>query len=285
MSILDESVRDIDRMKKGIENLKIEVAVKTPEGTTASLDDIKLEREALRGELRVERISIDAMQNKIDEETERIETICIKAKAKEGKPCKPNKAQAELEELKRMDAEIVRLCKELDALSRLNLAEEIQKIKRKLQESNEEMKKIIAAIDEKTYQIDSLKKEVMNQDMIERDYLDNRDLMKLKDETTSLKQGLDALMQSIGDMDAPNVAQERNKLLEQRDAIQSTKSQTTGQIARIGESEQSFEKELDRSEFKNAVKNYLKTYSESVVLKKMISDILTNTAMPSSGRS
>lgn len=334
MSILDESVRDIDRMKKGIENLKIEVAVKTPEGTTASLDDIKLEREALRGELRVERISIDAMQNKIDEETERLNNLhqrynqmkekkiqlqesvqsldqkkakelelgekiasCqremdetenklgpvkqnliteekSKAKAKEENRANLNKAQAELEELKRMDAEIVRLCKELDALSRLNLAEEIQKIKRKLQESNEEMKKIIAAIDEKTYQIDSLKKEVMNQDMIERDYLDNRDLMKLKDETTSLKQGLDALMQSIGDMDAPNVAQERNKLLEQRDAIQSTKSQTTGQIAELENQSKALKKELDRSEFKNAVKNYLKTYSESVVLKKMISDIL-----------
>lgn len=133
---------------------------------------------------------------------------------------------------------------------------------------------MIAGIDEKASQIDSLKKEVMNQDMIERDYLDNRDLMKLKDETDTLKQNLDALMQSIGDMDAPNVAQERNKLLEQRDTIQAKKSQTTGQIAELENQSKALKKELDRPEFKNAVKNYLKTYSESVVLKKIISDIL-----------
>lgn len=202
MSILDESVRDLERMKKGIDSLKIEVAEKTPEGTTASLEDIKLEREALRGELRSERVSIETMQNKIDEETERLNnlhqrynqmkekkiqlqesvqsldqkkakeielgekiTTCqremdeteqklgpvkqnlsteekAKAKAKDENRVKLNKAQAVLEELKRMDAELGRLGRELDALARLNLAEEIQKMKHKLQETNEEMKKV-----------------------------------------------------------------------------------------------------------------------------------------------
>ncbi|XP_062536065.1 DNA repair protein RAD50 [Armigeres subalbatus] len=334
MSILDESVRDIERMTKGIENLKAEVAQKTPAGTIASIEDIKLEREALRAELRSERISIDTMQNKIDEETDRLNNLhqrynqmkekkiqlqesvqsLDQKKAKEvelsGKitscqkemdeteikldPIKQNlvkeeeaktkgkhenrnkliKAQTELEKLKRMDAEIVRLGKELEALARLNLADEIQKLKRKLQDTSDEIKKIVTDIEEKSSQIDTLKKEVMNQDMIERDYLDNRDLMKLKTETASLKESLDALMRSIGDMDAPNIAHERSKLLEQRDAIQAKKSQTTGQIAELENQSKALKKELDRPEFKNAVKNYLKTYSESVVLKKIISDII-----------
>ncbi|XP_065074553.1 DNA repair protein RAD50 [Ochlerotatus camptorhynchus] len=334
MSILDESARDLERMTKGIETLKAELAEKTPEGTSASLEDMKLEREAVRGELRSERISIDALQNKIDEETERLNnlhqrynqmkekkialqesvqsldqkkakevelgekiTTCqremdetehklgpvkqsllkeedAKVKIKNENRVKLNKAQIELEEIKRMEAEIGRLGKELQTLSRLNLADEIQKMKRKLQETSEEMKQVTAGIEEKSALIDLLKKDIMNQDMMERDYLDNRDLMKLQTETSTLKENFDALMQSIGDMDAPNVVQERNKLLEQRDTIQAKKSQTTGQIAELENQGKALKKELDRSEFKNAVKNYLKTYSESVVLKKIISDIL-----------
>ncbi|XP_058812311.1 DNA repair protein RAD50 [Topomyia yanbarensis] len=334
MSILDESAKDLERGRKSVADLKQELTEKTPQGTSSSLEDLKLEREALRGELRSERNLIDALQNKIDEETERLNSlhqrfnqmkekkiqlqesvqsldqkkakevelgekiaVCqremdeserklgpirkdlakeedAKVKGKEERRVKMGKAQQVLEQLKRMDGEIVRLGKELEALAKLNLIDEIQKMKRKLSETNDEMKKITAGIEEANVLIDNLKKEISNQDMIERDFLDNRDLKKISAETEVLKEKLDALMRSIGDLNAPNIAQERNKLLEQRDTIQAKKSEITGQINELESQVRALRKEMERPEFKNAVSNYLKTYSESVVLKKIVSDIL-----------
>ncbi|XP_053688299.1 DNA repair protein RAD50 [Sabethes cyaneus] len=334
MSILDESAKDLERMKKGIAELKQELAERMPQGSNSSLEDLKLEREAVRAELRNERNAVDALQTKIDEETERLNGLhqrynqmkekkiklqesiqsldqkkakevelgakiiaCqkemdeaerklgpvrqnltkeedTKNKTKEENRVKVNKAQISLEQLKRMDGEIGRLGKELEALEKLNLADEIQKLKRKLQETSEDMKKINKSIDETSAQIDALKKEISNQDMLERDFLDNRDLKKLTAETEVLQDKLSTLMRSIGDLDAPNISKERNKLLEQRDAIQAKKSEITGQMAELENQARALKKELERSEFKHAVQNYLKTFSESVVLRKLISDIL-----------
>ncbi|KAL1376629.1 hypothetical protein pipiens_004343 [Culex pipiens pipiens] len=335
MSILDESARDLDRMRKGVAELRQELADKTPGGgSAASLDDMKLEREVLRGELRAERNSIDEMQNRIDSETERLHGLhqrfnqmkekkiqlqesvqsldtkkakevelgekivaCksemedaerrlgpvraslakeeeAKVKAKGENRVKLGKAQSELEGLKRMEGEIVRLGRELDQLARLNLTDEIAKMKRKLQEVTDDIKKVAASIEEKSTKIDTLKKEISNQDLIERDFLDNRDLKKLTAETEILQEKLDTLLRSIGDLDAPNVVQERNKLLEQRDSIQAKRSEITGQIAELENQLKALRKELDRPEFRNAVANFHKTFAESVVLKKIISDIL-----------
>uniref|UniRef100_A0A1Q3F5U9 DNA repair protein RAD50 n=1 Tax=Culex tarsalis TaxID=7177 RepID=A0A1Q3F5U9_CULTA len=334
MSILDESARDLDRMRKGVAELRQELAAKTPGGGEGSLEDMKLEREALRGELRAERNSIDEMQNRIDSETERLNGLharfnqmkekkiqlqesvqsldqkkakevelgekivaCqaekdeaerrlgpvrasltkeeeAKRKAKNENRAKLSKAQTELEGLKRMEGEIMRLGRELEQLSRLNLADEITKMKRKLQEVSDDIKKVAVSIEEKSTKIDTLKKEISNQDLIERDFLDNRDLKKLCAETEVLQEKLDALLRSIGDLDAPNVGQEHNKLIEQRDAIQAKRSEITGQIAELENQLKALRKELDRAEFRNAVANYHKTFAESVVLKKIILDIL-----------
>ncbi|XP_055551814.1 DNA repair protein RAD50 [Wyeomyia smithii] len=334
MSILDESAKDLERMKKNVADLKQELAERTPKGTNSSLEDLKLERDSVRGELRGERISIDALQNKIDEETERLNGLhqrynqmkekkiklqesiqsldqkkekevelgakiaaCkkdmdeaerklgpvqqnlikeedTKNKTKEENRVKINKAHSALEQLKRMDVEIGRLGKELEALDKLNLADEIQKLKQKLQDASEDMKKISKGIEEISTQIDDLKKDISNQDMIERDFLDNRDLKKLSAETEALQDKLDTLMRSIGDMNAPNISRERNQLLEQRDAIQAKKSEINGEMTQLENQVRDLKRELERPEFKNAVRNYLKSFSELVVLKKLTSDIL-----------
>ncbi|XP_058456976.1 DNA repair protein RAD50 [Malaya genurostris] len=335
MSILDESAKDLERGRKAVAELKQELAERTPQGTrSSSLEDLKLEREALRGELRSERNSIDALQNKIDKETARLnelhqqfnqmkekkiqlqesvqsldqkkakekelgEKIAVcqqemneaerklvpvrmqlsteedaKIKKKEENRLTMSKAQLALERLKRMDGDISRLGSELVALAKLRLHDEIQKMERKLNEAAEETKQITSDIEEASARIDELKKDISNQDMIERDFLDNRDLKKIFAETEILREKLDALMRSIGDLNAPNVAQERNNLLEQRDTIQAKKSEITGQINELESQAQSLRKEMEQPVFKNAVRNYLKTFGESVVIEKLISDIL-----------
>ncbi|XP_055588260.1 DNA repair protein RAD50 [Uranotaenia lowii] len=333
MSILDESLKDLDRMRTGIETLKKELADKTPDGS-ASLEDLKLEREVMRAELREVRNSIDSLQTKIDDQTERLNSLhqrfnqmkekkiqlqeavqsldqkkaketelgtkisaCEKeideAKRKLG-PVRQNltkeeeskqrsknenrakfgRAQGALEAVKRMEQEIDRLSRELGSLAKLNLADEIQKIKQKLQDAGEDRKKHSASIEEKAVLIDTFKKEISNQDLIERNLLDNQELKALTAETGKLQEKLNALKKSMGDLDAPNVAHERDKLLKQRDSIQNKRSEINGQMAELDNQVRALRKELERPEFKNAIKNHRSTFIELAVIRKIISDLL-----------
>ncbi|XP_055616595.1 DNA repair protein RAD50 [Toxorhynchites rutilus septentrionalis] len=334
MGILDESAKDLERMGQGIADLKKELAEKTPQGSSSSLEDIKLEREALRGELRGERISIDKLQNEIDEKTEKLNTLhqrynqmkekklqlqesvqsldqkkakelelgdkiagcqkeieqaesklgpvqselakeeAAKVRVKNENRAKMTKAQTALGDLKQKQLEIERLGRELDVLASQNLVVEIQKMERRLREIREAMKEISTGIEEKFTFIDSLKKEISNQDLIERDLRDNKDLKKLTAEIDSLKRELQSLKETMGNIDAPNVNQEMNKLFDQRDGIQARKSKITGQISQLDDQVEGLRRELNKPELKNALRNYQKTYCESVVLKKIYSDIL-----------
>ncbi|XP_058119547.1 DNA repair protein RAD50-like [Anopheles ziemanni] len=331
MSLLDETSKDLERMKRGVEELKAELANKVPEGVT--IESLKAERDSLREKLKTERRSVDELQTTIDSKTEKLNNLQSrnnqmktkklklqesvqtleqkrtkireleeqtttleselraaeqrlqpvkeqltkeqeqKQRTKELNGQKLQKARKTLEALNWEETEIIRLGCELDELAVLNLTTELNRLKGKIDQVKTERERIVASIEPKTKNIEKLKQDIANQQLRERDLQDNRDLKRLMRETSVMESELETLMKGMGEMEVGNVQKERNRLLDLRDGLQAKRSELNGQIGELVRQLNDLRKELTKSEFQNALRNYKKTLYESVVLKKISSDI------------
>uniref|UniRef100_A0A182RRS7 DNA repair protein RAD50 n=1 Tax=Anopheles funestus TaxID=62324 RepID=A0A182RRS7_ANOFN len=331
MSILDKLGLELERMKRGVEELRSQLGTHITEGVT--IESLKSERDTLRTNFKTERNVVDEMQNTIDTKAEKLNNMQSRNNQMKSKKLKLQEAvqsldqkranvsemgakmttlnaelktaeqqlnpvkvqlQTELEQKQRtkeqnnrelqvlrktLDAlrweetEIVRLGSELDELAALNLSAELSRLQSKKEQVQQEQDQLKRTMECKAKDIEKLKQDIANQHMQERDLIDNRDLKRLIRETTDLEAELAVLLKNMGEMEVGNVQKERNRLIDLRDALQAKRSELNGQASELKRQLTELRKELERSEYRNATRNYFKTLGESMVQRKIISDI------------
>uniref|UniRef100_A0A182WVH5 DNA repair protein RAD50 n=1 Tax=Anopheles quadriannulatus TaxID=34691 RepID=A0A182WVH5_ANOQN len=331
MSVLDKLGSELERMKRGVEELRAQLGPNMAEGVT--IESLKSEREALRAKFKTERNRTDVLQNTIDTKTEKLNNLQARNNQMKSKKLKlqesvqsleqkrasvnelgakiatleeefkdaerrltPVRQQLQqeleqkqrskeqnnkelqrlrkgLEELRWEETAIVRLSGELGDLAALNLGVELSRLQAKREQTQQEQDQLKRTMDGKAKSIEKLRQDIANQHLQERDLLDNRDLKRLMRETADLEADLAALVKSMGEMEVCSVQKERDRLIDLRDGLQVRRSELNGQVGELQRQLNELRKELNRSEFRNAVRNYVTTLTESIVQRKIISDI------------
>lgn len=126
---------------------------------------------------------------------------------------------------------------------------------------------------ELTSKIEQLRKEISGQELIERNLLDNKELKMLESEEHELKELLDEQLKNYGEMDFESIQREKKVLKEKEETISRKRSERIGQKNELLSQKSILEKELNKPDFKNAVKNHLQAIYEVTVLKKLIADL------------
>lgn len=126
---------------------------------------------------------------------------------------------------------------------------------------------------ELTSKIEQFRKEISGQELIERDLLDNKELKTLESEQQELQALLDEQLKDYGEMNFDSIQREKKVLKEKEETISRKRSESIGQMNELQSQKSALERELNKPEFKNAVKNHLQAIYEVTVLKKIISDL------------
>lgn len=124
-----------------------------------------------------------------------------------------------------------------------------------------------------TTAIENLKTDIRNQELIERDLKDNRELKTLQEKVELLQIQYDDLTKDMGERDFKNVAREKDELTKKQDNIRIKKGEILGQMGEVQNQVNNLTKELNQPQYKNCVKNYRKSYYEVEILKKVIHDL------------
>jgi DNA repair protein RAD50 len=127
--------------------------------------------------------------------------------------------------------------------------------------------------DQKSLQIDQLKKDIANQALNERELVDNLELKKLQNEETKLVDDLNELLKEIGDLDPGKMNKEKEELHRKQTDLFAKKNSIDGQMAELRNQIQTIKGELEKPRYKQSIKNYLNMFNEVTVIKRIVDDL------------
>jgi DNA repair protein RAD50 len=127
--------------------------------------------------------------------------------------------------------------------------------------------------DQKSLQIDQLKKDIANQALNERELVDNLELKKLQNEETKLVDDLNELLKEIGDLDPGKMNKEKEELHRKQTDLFAKKNSIDGQMAELRNQIQTIKGELQKPRYKQSIKNYLNMFNEVTVIKRIVDDL------------
>uniref|UniRef100_A0A182NCI9 DNA repair protein RAD50 n=1 Tax=Anopheles dirus TaxID=7168 RepID=A0A182NCI9_9DIPT len=247
--------------------LKLQESVQSLEQKRAKVAELGAKITTLDDELNTAELRLTPVKEQLLQEQEQKQ----RTKERNGKDLQ--KMRHELDGLRWEETEIVRLSCELDELAALNLVDELRRLQTKADQFQRDRDQAQRAMEQRNKSIEKFRQDIATQHLRERDLKDNRDLKRLVRETEDLEAELELLVKSMGEMELGSVQKERNRLIDLRDGLQAKRSEINGQIAELQHQMADLRKELNRSEFRNAVRNYVTTLSESIVQRKIIGDI------------
>lgn len=162
---------------------------------------------------------------------------------------------------------------EVQKHAELNLESEIDRLKISMKKYQDDQKEKSNENTELTSKIEQLRKEISGQELIERDLLDNKELKTLESEQQELQALLDEQLKDFGEMNFDSIQREKKLLKEKEETISRKRSECVGQIHLLESQKSALETELNKPDYKDAVKNHLQAIYEVTVLKKIISDL------------
>lgn len=121
--------------------------------------------------------------------------------------------------------------------------------------------------------MESIKTECRNQQNVERDLKDNRELKQLQEKESKLSESCAALSKQLGNLDFRSVTKEKLELTKRRDASTVRKGELLGQLGEINCQVKKLEQEIDEPKLKESFKNYQKANYELVVMRRCIEDL------------
>ncbi|KAH8253007.1 hypothetical protein KR032_003136 [Drosophila birchii] len=176
---------------------------------------------------------------------------------------------------KSTDQDIQRLNKEAQAYAKLDLPNEIQKLEDTIKAAKEELKKLASEsqITSKGDQLETIKTECLNQQTVERDLKDNRELKQLQENESQLSEKCQSLNKQLGNLDFHSVNKEKVELTKRRDMTTVRKGELLGQLGEINSQVGKLQREIDEPRFKESLKNYRKANFELLVTRRSIEDL------------
>ncbi|XP_023303627.2 DNA repair protein RAD50 [Lucilia cuprina] len=332
MSLLDECIKESNRLKNDIEKLKRKMPENT-ESDNISIDEVQAEKTTISTELEEKRKELDknqqyyeknmdalnklrelknslkdqqiklqegiqnlpqlkerkaelsnllvAMLAEMQEKQAKVSPLkqqltaasAEKSQLKEKNRIKINQMQKKLDTFRRMDHDINRLDNEVLDYQQLNLDQQIKDKEDDLNASKEELKKIAQTIAETNEQLDAIKAEIANQESIDRDFKDNRELKILEEKLKDLNVKFEALMEELGKLDFSNVSKEKSELTKKRDKITVRKGELLGQRGEVKHQITKLERELAEPKYRDSLVNYRRIYYEVQLTRKVANDL------------
>ncbi|XP_022217718.2 LOW QUALITY PROTEIN: DNA repair protein RAD50 [Drosophila obscura] len=196
-----------------------------------------------------------------------------KERLKEAERTKLSQLNAKYNSYKSTDQDIQRLHKEAQAFAKLDLQNEIGKLEDSIRATKEQLKQLEAEINAKTVHLESVKTECLNQQTVERDLRDNRELMQLQDKETQLRESCETLAKKLGNLDLRKVYREKVDLTKRRDAGTVRKGELLGQLGEIQSQVERLQREIDEPRFREAVKNFRKGNFDMFITRCSIEDL------------
>ncbi|XP_055855435.1 DNA repair protein RAD50 [Episyrphus balteatus] len=181
--------------------------------------------------------------------------------------------QGKLDSMKNLDHDIQRLNRDLIELGKLNLAEEIERLKNSRKRYQDESAAKTKEISKTSQALEAAKIEVHNQDALERDLNDNRELKELQQKAAKLDDEQKDLMKILGDLDFRRVSKEKEELIKKRDQATVRKGELLGQMGEVNNQINKLKREIEEPNLKDSVQKHRRSLYEVVVLKKVIADL------------
>ncbi|KAL5286254.1 RAD50 family protein [Megaselia abdita] len=178
-----------------------------------------------------------------------------------------------LESVKIMNKDIQRLTKELATLELEDLSNAIKNLKESLKDVQRKLTEKESTINVLVEKINDLRSQTSNQEQEERNLLDNKEYKILEQKKNKFQQKQDDLKKNMGDMDIARVQSQRKDLVNRRTELESSKGSINGQIGEVQRQIKEFEEEISQPKFKNAEKDYRKSFYDVEITKKVIHDL------------
>ncbi|XP_016953559.2 DNA repair protein RAD50 [Drosophila biarmipes] len=200
-------------------------------------------------------------------------SIDEKERLKESERANVAQLNAKYNSYKSRDQDIQRLNKEAQEYGKLNLQNEIKKLDEIIKATKDQLRKLEIEISLKTDELETIKTECLNQQTIERDLKDNRELKQLQDKEAKLIESCQTLDKQLGNLDFRSVSKEKVELTKQRDKATVRKGELLGQLGEINNQVNKLKREIDEPKFKESLKNFRKANYELMVTRLSIEDL------------
>ncbi|XP_017054346.1 DNA repair protein RAD50 [Drosophila ficusphila] len=174
---------------------------------------------------------------------------------------------------KSTDQDIQRLNKEAQDFAKLDLQNEIMKLDENIKGTKDKLRKLDIEISLKTDELETVKTECLNQQTVERDLKDNRELKQLQEKEMKLSESCKTLDKKLGNLDFRSVSKEKVELTKQLDKARVRKGELLGQLGEINSQVNKLKREIDEPRFKESLKNFRKANYELMITKMSIEDL------------
>ncbi|XP_017008025.3 DNA repair protein RAD50 [Drosophila takahashii] len=239
-----------------------------------SLPQLKERFEKLKTFLTTVTIEISELKAKIQPLKENLrKAIDEKERLKESERAKVAQLNSKYNSYKSTDQDIQRLNKEAQDYAKLNLQNEIKKLDEVITATKDQLRKLEIEISLKTDELETIKTECLNQQTVERDLKDNRELKQLQDKESKLRESCQALDKQLGNLDFHSLSKEKVDLNKRYDNARDRKGKLLGQQGEINNQVDKLKKEIDEPKFKNSLKNFRKANYELMVTRLSIEDL------------
>ncbi|CAG9770759.1 unnamed protein product [Ceutorhynchus assimilis] len=154
-----------------------------------------------------------------------------------------------------------------DSVTRLeNVSKELEECKNNIKRLEESKKILISFIEKK-------KAELASQESKFRNLNDNRDLRASRVKSKEIESQIQELRKKIGNHNSKSIIEERRKVIDRIDKVQTDISRKKGEMDTLKELIQTNKQELNKKEHREAAIEYRKTYYEYKVEEMAISDL------------
>uniref|UniRef100_A0A1A9V356 Zinc-hook domain-containing protein n=1 Tax=Glossina austeni TaxID=7395 RepID=A0A1A9V356_GLOAU len=298
MSLLDEALKDVIRLKAEINSLK----TKLPEGSeqeNQSIDDLQNQKTTLLDKLREMRKQLDLNEKHYERQMESLNKLIEmknnlagkKIKLQEGVQSLPSleTRQKEIRELSKTTAKdmeenqskvaplndkLMAAIKDKDKeYEKLNLQEELEAVDKDLSNFGQQIQQHTGKIGQIVEKLDKIKVELVTQETLERDLKDNRELILLGDKCKDLANDYKKLNEQLGRFDFGNMTKEKTELNEQRERVTVRKGELQGQRGEVNHQIKKLERELNEPKFRDSLLNYRRNYYEVALSRNLCDDL------------
>ncbi|EDW72246.1 uncharacterized protein Dwil_GK20820 [Drosophila willistoni] len=268
----EQQMEALNRLRE-VKNALKDKQIKLQEGVQ-SLPQLKDRLDELTRQLVAITTEISELKSKIQPLKQKLaSSIQEKSRLKEQDRAKLNQLTSKLNSYKSADQDIQRLNTEALDYAKLDIANAIKKHDSSINAMKEDLTKLDSEIKGKTKELEAIKMKCANQQTVERDLRDNRELKQLQEKEVKLSENCKDLNRQLGNLDFGGVSKEKQELAKQRDAATVRKGELLGQLGEINSQVQKLQREINEPKYKESLKNYRKANFELHVTRRSIEDL------------
>ncbi|XP_030385926.1 DNA repair protein RAD50 [Scaptodrosophila lebanonensis] len=217
---------------------------------------------------------ISALKSKINPLKQKLNAaITEKARLKESERSKLAELNSKYNSYRSADENIQRLNTEVRNFNKLDLKIKIQEYDASIKSIKDKVNQLDTDIASSSEKLETIKTECLNQQTIDRDLKDNRELKQLQKKEIDLMESCEALAKQLGNLDFGNISREKQGLIKKKDAASIRRGALLGQLGEINSQIEKLKLEIEEPKYKQSLKNYRKAHFELMVARHSIDDL------------